>query len=200
MRTLCFILLLLSTTGVCLAGSCDCSPEIDNASATVTTTCSKTWSNNQCSLDETGANASQLIRNPGAITALDQQFSGTFPLTFSTAISIWQSDLPSENFRRCLAREDIDPGFLQSAILITGLSFSGEDEAALLFPELTQNAMSFAQELSLATIMCADDIDRQDFQQFAGQFGHGCFIFGQSEQYFELNLNLVGSCPFEPEF
>ena len=197
MRFLFSILVLICISGESFAGSCDCSPEIENASATVTTTCSKTWSDNQCSLDETGASASQLIRNPEAISVFDQQIDGALPLTLETAVSVWRSGLPGENFRRCTAGGDIDQTFLQSAILLSGLRLNEDGEAALLSLNLTENALSFAQEFDLAEMMCLDSVVPQDFQNFTAQYGRGCLIFGEPEQYFELNLNLVGSCPFD---
>lgn len=45
-------------TNAALAGTCDCKPEIINASAVVTSTCGKIWSNNHCTLKESGASAS----------------------------------------------------------------------------------------------------------------------------------------------
>ena len=40
-----------------VAGSCDCRPEVSNASAITVGHCAKLWSNNQCTLKEDGTSS-----------------------------------------------------------------------------------------------------------------------------------------------
>ena len=55
------VLMLTHSFGsaVAFGSECSCSPEIGNAKALVTSTCAKIWSNNQCTLKESGVAGSQ---------------------------------------------------------------------------------------------------------------------------------------------
>jgi hypothetical protein len=62
------------TTQRSVAGSCDCHPEVSNASAITVGNCAKIWSNNECTLKEDGA--------AGASVNLVNQIQGKLTFKF----------------------------------------------------------------------------------------------------------------------
>ena len=197
--------LLSAVSSTAFAGTCSCSPEIKNASAVVTGSCSKVWSNSHCTLKESGASTSQL----------HQQFSGNFSHGFSLlvgtlrqivgsraaatelAVRFKRFDYARNSRQRCPRREPVDQSDLVMVLIDPALSFGTKGSIGLLLkPDILSSVIDSVIKGRVADKICRSDmIEKMTFSDGTDFFfGAGCVGYGNSRTYVVTDLGGFGDC------
>ena len=200
--------LALFASVAALAGSCNCKPEITNASAKVTSTCSKIWSSNHCTLKEAGASGSRLneqfrdrLSDGTKILAdtlgqinLHGRFDGKTLDYLAEELSHF------EYIRRvrgqCLQRAQLDMNSLVMMLIDPVLHVANDDTIGwLLDPNDLSSVIDDVIEHNVANDVCAsDDIEQQYVNGRTIHFGAGCLAHGDASAYVITNLANFADC------
>ncbi|MDE0342151.1 MAG: hypothetical protein OXK82_03115 [Deltaproteobacteria bacterium] len=199
-RLLAAVALALLGSTTAFAGSCNCSPEIENASATVTSTCSKIWSDNECTLKESGSSTSEVQQRfrdglrPGA--ARLQESLRRIPIfdtarrrDFATALTSF--DYIRNVRQRCRAGARLEERDFVTVLIDGVLTFGSDNNIDfLLDPAVLSSAIDFALRRNIAARVCTSD-DIVGSRLASGDsffYGRGCIGYGNRQNYAVIDL------------
>lgn len=205
----------LSASATAFAGTCDCSPEIKNASAKVTSSCSKVWSDDQCTLKEVGASSSearQLFR--GKFDHGQSRLEET--LKMIPAIEGSKDNRARRLARRltnfkyvrdargsCSRREPVEESDLVMVLIDAALTFGSKDKIDFLFdPTILSSVIAFVSKQTVAEKLCTSaKIRKQSLTTSTTVFyGAGCVAYGNSGSYVVTDLGGFRNCTQQIRF
>ena len=203
-----FAIALAVLPKVSSAGSCSCKNQIGNASAEVSGSCSKVWSNNHCTLKEdssTGSNLRMQDAAAGQSRYTDVLGSSNIFADEELNNMLYKTLEASyfDEFRgRCQASSDIPTDLFETYISSSLVSVKADlDISLLISSELLGDAIKFSRETSIADTVCADgELNKGATTMATYYWGGGCFAGGNSVEQFAINLSPIRGCPTELGF
>lgn len=192
MKFLILTINILFFTNITFAGNCDCSPEISNASAVVSSTCGKIWSNGHCTLKESGVGISPKGRSyyldktrweQGAFNNLPAG-GAVNPLKIS-----WpQKNLEKSNFYKNFYPKLTDIGYLEKLITETVQPEISSEFVNTIFQVMRHNKQKIVQAWSNNSIYKIEEMG------VIIKISDYCIYAGSSEKNFYINTKLSGNC------
>ncbi len=209
-------IMMVSMSNTSLAGTCSCAPEINNASAEVSSSCSKLWSSGHCTLKESYTATTQLRLQFGSNPydgiselqrALEQIFDNqtwnlyTFEPT-ELAMDFMEYEYIDRAQNNCGSRTFVENTHLVMILLNPLLTIEDDNSIALLLePSIVSSLINAVLQHEVADKVCtASDISVVDIPQLKLLFGHGCIGHGNRERYFVTNLGGFSDCLRQIEF
>ena len=208
-RSIAAVGLALSVSVAAVAGTCDCKPEITNASAAVTSSCSKIWSSGHCTLKESGASTSRLReqfrgRVSDGVSVLaqtlgeidtDDPFGGRRdPDQWAHEFNAWEYIRNART--QCIHRGRVDKDDLVMVLIDPVLNFASDNSIGwLIDPQHMSSIIDLAIKHRIGSMVCqADTITRQTINGRTLHFGAGCLAHGNSSAYVITNLGGFEDC------
>ena len=194
--------LAASVSVAAFGGTCDCKDEVENASAQVTGSCSKLWSNNHCTLKENGSSTSQaLLQFSDDRHAGIKHLSSTLrQIPYIDASTDYDSDKLARHFfsfdyirnamTNCVAGKSIDPLDLVVVLIDPALRFENEGSIVLwLDGSYLSSLLETVISKKIGESMCTSRVvEHMDFSGGLVFYGQGCIAHGNEETNVLVNL------------
>ena len=196
------------------AGTCDCRPEVQNVSAEVTNSCSKVWSNNHCTLKESGSLSSRvrekfhdnldagILRLEQILVQLDENVSSEMFDAQAYANQFQSGDYAFEAHDSCIRRVEVDVRDLVMVLIDSTLTFgTSRDIVFLVAPERLGAVIDIVIQEDVAQTICRSDrIENRAFTEGTLFFGAGCLAYGDSRSNVVTNVGGWNDCNGEIRF
>ena len=209
-RILAVAALVFLVSAVTFAGTCNCANEIINASAKVSGSCSKIWSNSHCTLTETGYSSAQLnqrFRNDpslgirllaGTLKHIDilndDKYDDLAPHQLAERFMSYDYIISAENL--CRERAPVNRSDLVMLLINPLLTFEDDNKIYLmLHPRVISSLVDTVIQYKVAELMCTtSEIDSVSYLGGTLNFGAGCIGHGDSETNFATDLGNFSDC------
>lgn len=201
--------MLLTATQSSVAGTCSCKDQIDNASAEVSGSCSKVWSNNHCTLKEDSSTSAALRASTDVTVAqaqLGERLNSTGALADDTVAAMLSRmfEFGYLNEVRGLCREKLDLplDLFETYVAASLMSVGPDNQIRLLVSEnLFKNSLQLGREFGVAKRVCSDtELASESADNLVLMFGRACFAGGNSEENFAISFTRSEGCPEGLEF
>ncbi len=219
-RILTIATLALSGSAIVFGGTCDCNPEIGNASAKVSNICSKIWSNNHCTLIESKNSTARLHQRFGNNLSLGIErlestlvpiFNENYWASFTHDANPFDFDSPisrelAERFTsaqyiinlewRCRRQESVELSDLVMLLISPLLTFDDEGSVSLMSDsEAISSLVEAVITNKVATKMCTSTlVDNTHYSNGILFFGGGCIGYGNSDTYIATDVGNFSDC------
>lgn len=197
-----------------VGATCECKPEVNNASAVTSDTCSKTWKDSHCTLKESGASSRAASRSDmiaglsGETLVPDTKFQSDLSAVRQKLdalrdtmgqLGIAQSDSALSDFNQIpLSYGNADDLMIArikgEPIPAEYLFWSITDAMLISFPETEiLSAVSVSLELAAQNDIMGFEVKNAALPGGKElRYGQGCLLYGDSSSYVSIDLNPVG--------